>query len=64
MYVIFICCINSCLRRGQRYLELVLVLALARADNTEISTDLVVALRSPRHIMHIAKLIPFVGRAQ
>lgn len=44
---IFICCIDVSLSRGYRYLDFILVVPLARADDTEISGNLVVTLRSP-----------------
>jgi len=57
MHGILICRINICLSCGQRYLDLVLVLPFTCADNIQTSIDLVVALRSSRHIMHNGKLV-------
>lgn len=57
MYGILVCCIDVRLSRGHRYLDFVLIIALARADHTEISVDFVVALRSPRNIVHVGELV-------
>jgi len=57
MYGILICCIDVRLSRGYSNLHFVLVITLARADDTEISVDFVITLRSPRHIMYVGKLV-------
>lgn len=47
MHSIFIRCIDISLGRGHCYLDLILVVSLARVDDTEISGNLIIALRSP-----------------